>query len=101
MLAHGMRRPRPGTDDLADGTPQRPRPSAKTVTRRGDPPAHGSDRDRRLQPSVRRCAMAEGNSRRPFNRRGFLTVGAVGGLGLSLGDFFRLQARAELKNYAP
>jgi hypothetical protein len=29
-----------------------------------------------------------------------LTVGAAG-FGLSLGDFFRLQARAELKNYAP
>jgi hypothetical protein len=35
-----------------------------------------------------------------IGRRGFLTVGAVGGLGLSLADFFRLQeARAEQKNY--
>ena len=44
--------------------------------------------------------MVEGISRRGVNRRGFLTVGAVG-FGLSLSDFFRLQARAELKNYAP
>ncbi|MGH7140009.1 MAG: DUF1501 domain-containing protein, partial [Pirellulales bacterium] len=35
-----------------------------------------------------------------IGRRGFLTVGAVGGIGLSLSDFFRLeQARAEQKNY--
>jgi hypothetical protein len=34
----------------------------------------------------------------PFSRRGFLTVGAVG-FGLSLGDFFRLKARADLKKY--
>jgi hypothetical protein len=35
-----------------------------------------------------------------IGRRGFLTVGAVGGIGLSLADFFRLQeARAEQKNY--
>lgn len=34
-----------------------------------------------------------------FSRRGFLTVGAVGGLGLTLGDFFRLKARADLKQY--
>jgi len=39
--------------------------------------------------------MAVGN---PFSRRGFLTVGAVG-FGLSLGDFFRLKARADLKTY--
>jgi hypothetical protein len=33
-------------------------------------------------------------------RRGFLSVGVVGGLGLSLGDFFRMrQARADIKNY--
>ena len=44
--------------------------------------------------------MLEGNSRRGFSRRGFLTVGAAG-FGLTLGDFFRLKARAELKNYAP
>ncbi|HET6884569.1 MAG TPA: DUF1501 domain-containing protein [Pirellulales bacterium] len=35
-----------------------------------------------------------------IGRRGFLTVGAVGGIGLSLADFFRLQeAQAEQKNY--
>ncbi len=34
------------------------------------------------------------------NRRGFLTVGALTGLGLSLGDYFQLrQARAEQKHY--
>jgi hypothetical protein len=37
-------------------------------------------------------------SRGLFNRRGFLTVGSVG-FGLTLGDFFRLRARADLKNY--
>jgi Protein of unknown function (DUF1501) len=37
----------------------------------------------------------------PINRRGFLTVGAIGGLGLSLPAFFRLQqAQAEQKFYA-
>src|SRR5690349_21894267 len=37
----------------------------------------------------------------PLNRRGFLTVGAVGGLGLTLPTFFRLQqAQAEQKFYA-
>ena len=36
---------------------------------------------------------------RLFSRRGFLTVGAAG-FGLTLGDFFRLKARADLKNYA-
>ena len=35
-----------------------------------------------------------------MGRRGFLTVGALAGTGLTLGDFFRLQhARAEQKNY--
>jgi hypothetical protein len=37
---------------------------------------------------------------RPVSRRGFLTVGAMG-FGLTLGDFFRLKARADLKNYKP
>ncbi len=37
---------------------------------------------------------------RLFDRRGFMTVGAAG-FGLSLGDFFRLRARADLKSYAP
>ena len=34
------------------------------------------------------------------SRRGFLQVGVVGGLGLTLGNFFRLQqAQADIKNY--
>ena len=38
-----------------------------------------------------------GNS---LSRRSFLTVGALGSIGLTLGDFFRLQqAQAYLKNY--
>jgi hypothetical protein len=37
-------------------------------------------------------------SRGLFTRRGFLTVGSVG-FGLTLGDFFRLKARADQKNY--
>ena len=37
---------------------------------------------------------------RRTSRRGFLTVGAVAGLGLTLGDFFRLrEAQAEQKQY--
>ena len=32
-------------------------------------------------------------------RRDFLRVGVVGALGLTLGDFFRLKARAEQKFY--
>jgi hypothetical protein len=35
----------------------------------------------------------------PLGRRGFLTVGALGGLGLGMGDFFRLRAMAEQKHY--
>ncbi|MBC8875151.1 MAG: DUF1501 domain-containing protein [Planctomycetes bacterium] len=36
----------------------------------------------------------------PLSRRGFLTVGAVGGLGLNLAGLLQLrQAKAELKNY--
>jgi hypothetical protein len=35
-----------------------------------------------------------------FSRRGFLTVGACG-FGLTLGDFFRMKARADQKNFAP
>jgi Protein of unknown function (DUF1501) len=34
-----------------------------------------------------------------LGRRGFLTVGALGGLGLTLGDFFRLRAMADQKHY--
>lgn len=37
---------------------------------------------------------------RVVSRRGFLTVGAMG-FGLTLADYFRLRARADLKNYAP
>lgn len=33
------------------------------------------------------------------NRREFLTVGAIGGLGLTLADWFRLEARAGKKHY--
>jgi Protein of unknown function (DUF1501) len=44
--------------------------------------------------------MTGGTPWRPLNRRGFLTVGSMG-MGLSLGDFFRLRARSELKTYAP
>jgi hypothetical protein len=35
-----------------------------------------------------------------FKRRGFLQVGSLTGLGLSMGDFFRLNARADQKTYA-
>ena len=35
----------------------------------------------------------------PLGRRGFLTVGAVGGLGLSMGDLFRMRAQADQKHY--
>ena len=35
-----------------------------------------------------------------FSRRGFLTVGTCG-FGLTLGDFFRMKARADQKNYGP
>jgi len=38
---------------------------------------------------------------KPINRRGFLTVGTIGLGGLSLADLLRIQARADLKNYAP
>ena len=38
---------------------------------------------------------------KPISRRGFLTVGTIGLGGLTLADLLRIQARAELKNYAP
>jgi len=38
---------------------------------------------------------------KPISRRGFLTVGTIGLGGLSLADLLRIQARADLKNYAP
>ena len=44
--------------------------------------------------------MADGTTRSIVNRRGFLTVGAMG-FGLTLGDYFRLKAKADLKNYKP
>ncbi len=45
--------------------------------------------------------MTGGSTIRPqFSRRGFLTVGACG-FGLSLGDFLKMKARADLKTYAP
>src|SRR5690349_8102679 len=44
--------------------------------------------------------MDSTRSGRLFGRRGFLTVGACG-FGLSLADFFRLRAQADLKNYSP
>jgi hypothetical protein len=34
-----------------------------------------------------------------WSRRSFLTVGALTGVGLTLGDYFAMQARAEQKNY--
>src|SRR3954468_21526694 len=36
-----------------------------------------------------------------ISRRGFLTLGSIGLGGLTLADLLRIQARAELKNYAP
>src|SRR5438270_818333 len=44
--------------------------------------------------------MAVEKSWRPLNRRGLLTVGAMG-FGLTLGDYFKLKARADLKYYVP
>jgi len=38
---------------------------------------------------------------KPISRRGFLTVGTIGLGGLTLADLLRIQARADLKNYAP
>src|SRR5499426_3470467 len=52
----------------------------------------------RLRPTLENLAMkCEGNR---LSRRSLLTVGAVGGLGLTLADFFQLrEARADLKHY--
>jgi len=44
--------------------------------------------------------MTTGSPRSAVSRRGFLTVGAMG-FGLTLGDYFRLKAHAELKTYKP
>jgi hypothetical protein len=38
---------------------------------------------------------------RPLNRRSFLAVGTIGLGGLTLADLLRVQARADLKSYAP
>src|SRR6478736_1071933 len=48
----------------------------------------------------RERTMATGNDGLTLNRRGFLTVGAMG-FGLTLGDFLKMRARAEQKNYGP
>ena len=37
---------------------------------------------------------------RAWSRRDFMMVGMVGGLGLTLGEFFRLRAFADQKHYA-
>ncbi|CAN5706069.1 DUF1501 domain-containing protein [soil metagenome] len=42
--------------------------------------------------------MDFGTPRQAFTRRGFLTVGACG-FGLTLGDYFRLKARADIKDH--
>ena len=44
--------------------------------------------------------MANSRVPNPMTRRGFLTVGSIGLGGLTLADALRLQARADLKNYA-
>ncbi len=36
---------------------------------------------------------------RSINRRSALTIGAIGGLGLTMTDFFRMEARADQKHY--
>jgi Protein of unknown function (DUF1501) len=46
-------------------------------------------------------ALMSTGFRQPISRRGFLTVGTIGLGGLTLADLLRIQARAELKNYAP
>src|SRR6187549_349576 len=38
---------------------------------------------------------------RPLNRRSFLAVGTIGLGGLTLADLLRIQARADLKSFAP
>ena len=44
--------------------------------------------------------MANSRVHNPMTRRGFLTVGSIGLGGLTLADVLRLQARADLKQYA-
>ncbi len=43
--------------------------------------------------------MGFGDSGRTFGRRGFLSVGAIGALGLTTGDFLRRRAMADQKSY--
>ncbi len=74
-----------------------PSPTRTATPRRHRPVPPGRSFTRSL---LRRRSMTGGTAWRPLNRRGFLTVGAMG-FGLTLGDFFRLEARADLKNYAP
>ena len=45
--------------------------------------------------------MASASFRKPISRRGFLTVGTIGLGGLTLADVLRIEARADLKSYAP
>src|SRR5580658_183378 len=45
--------------------------------------------------------MASASFHKPVSRRGFLTVGTIGLGGLTLADILRLEARADLKSYAP
>jgi hypothetical protein len=45
--------------------------------------------------------MANDRFHKPMSRRGFLTVGSFGLGGLTLADVLRIQARADLKTYAP
>jgi hypothetical protein len=48
-----------------------------------------------MKDSTSTCGTCPGGHFTPMQRRGFMQVGALGALGLSLGDFFRLQARAD------
>ncbi len=41
------------------------------------------------------CSACPGGHFTPMQRRGFMQVGALGALGLTLGDYFKMQARAD------
>ena len=41
------------------------------------------------------CGKCPGGHYTPMQRRGFMQVGSLGALGLTLGDYFRMQARAD------
>ena len=43
--------------------------------------------------------MQSSKQRTPVGRREFLRVGVVGALGLTLGDFLKMQAQADQKSY--